>query len=405
MASVATRTRIPVFAQDVLLALVVAILQIAATIRASSGQVAVRPLEEPGYLGYALLAAGGLVLVARRRQPVAVYAATVALNCAYYLIGYPDGAATFSVFVAIYTLTAYGDGRRSIVIAGAGKAVLLPVWLLTATYTPPAAVGWLLFRISTTLMAGAFGESIRARDVLAAEAHERARRAEQTKEEEARRRVDAERLRIAREVHDTVAHAIAVINVQAGVSAHVLDKRPEQARDALGVIEETSARAGRELRATLGVLRAAEEDARAPAPGLAQVDELAGIAREAGLDVKVEAAVAGGHDLPSAVGSAAYRIVQESLTNVIRHAGPARVTVSMGCGPDGLEVVVTDDGPGAPATNGTGGADGGAGQGINGMRERAELLGGELTAGPRPSGGFEVRARIPLPPAPAASPS
>ena len=133
-------------------------------------------------------------------------------------------------------------------------------------------------------------------------------------------RVDAERLRIAREVHDTVAHAIAIINVQAGVTAHVLDKRPERAREALEVIEQTSSRALREMRAILGVLRDADE-ARAPHPGLGQIDELTAQARDAGLDVELEVRAPHRRRCPSAVGSAAYRILQESITNVIRHVG------------------------------------------------------------------------------------
>jgi signal transduction histidine kinase len=178
----------------------------------------------------------------------------------------------------------------------------------------------------------------------------------------------------------------------------VLDKRPEQARETLVTIEQTSARALGELRATLGMLRDAE-DRRAPPPGLGQVEELVGMAREAGLDVKLEVA-SPARELPSAVDQAAYRILQESITNVIRHAGPARVTVSLTYRADELELRVADDGRGPPdAGHGTEG-----GQGIVGMRERAALLGGELTAGPRPGGGFQVRARLPLPPEQAASP-
>jgi signal transduction histidine kinase len=235
------------------------------------------------------------------------------------------------------------------------------------------------------------GVSVRMRRKLIAEAHARAEGAERTREEEARRRVDAERLRIAREVHDTVAHAIAVINVQAGVTAHVLDKHPEQARATLVTIEQTSARALRELRVTLGVLRGADEDGRAPAPGLDRVDELVGIAREAGLDVTVESREAL-RELPGAVDTAAYRILQESITNVIRHAGPTRVTVALAHGADDLTIRVSDDGRGPADGNGSG-------RGIQGMQERCELLGGELTAGPRPAGGFEVLARLPVVPA------
>jgi len=248
-------------------------------------------------------------------------------------------------------------------------------------------------------MAAALGESVRSRRVIAAEALERARRAEQTREEEARSRVDAERLRIAREVHDTVAHAIAIINVQAGVTAYTLDKRPERAREALVTIEQTSAQALHEMRAVLGVLRDSG-NGRGPDPGLGQMNELAAMAREAGLDVKLEVTPPAA-PLPSAVDHTAYRILQESITNVIRHVGPTRVTVALDYGTDVLEVRVTDEGgrdaPGDDAAVTGGSAE--PGRGIVGMRERCGLLGGELTAGPRPCGGFEVKARLPLPPA------
>jgi signal transduction histidine kinase len=398
MDRVATRLRLPVQAQDALLAVFVTLFQILGTQRSALNQPGARPLADPGNLGYLLLAVAGLVLVARRRRPVAVFAVAAAVSLVYYAAGYPDGPGTVGLFVAVYTLTEQGDGRRSLRIAAAGIAVLSVVWLVVAEVPPFNAAGWVLFRIGTAVMAAALGESVRGRRVLAAEALERAERAERTREEEARRRVDAERLRIAREIHDTVAHAVAVINVQAGVTAHVLDKRPEQACEALVTIEQTSARALEELRATLGVLRGADPGSAPAAAGLDQVEELAAVARDAGLDVKVEAGPAP-RELPSAVDQAAYRILQESLTNAIRHAGRARVTVTLRYGPGALELLVADDGrgPDGPAAQG-------GGQGVVGMRERAELLGGELTAGPRPGGGFQVRARLPLRPDRAAHP-
>jgi signal transduction histidine kinase len=399
MAPIATRLRLPVQVQDAMLAVFVTLFQILGTMRAAGNQPAARPLADPDWLGYVLLTVAGLVLVVRRRWPVAVFATTVACSVVYYTAGYPDGPGWVGLFVAIYTATALGDGHRSLQIVAAGKVVLITVWLATADLQAFNAAGWVFFRIGAAIMAAALGESVRTRRVLAAEAQERVERAERTKEEEARRRVDAERLRIAREVHDTVAHAIAVINVHAGVTAHVLDKRPEQARDTLVTIEQTSARALGELRATLGMLREAD-DRRAPTPGLGQVEELVGMAREAGLDVKVEVA-SPPRELPGTTDHAAYRILQESITNAIRHAGPARVTVSVTYGPDELELRVADDGHG-PRDAGRGGGD--AGRGIVGMRERAALLGGELTAGPRPGGGFQVRACLPLPPDPAVAP-
>jgi signal transduction histidine kinase len=391
MGPIATRLRLPVQVQDAVLAVSVALFQLLGTYRATANQPGAHPLGDPAGLGYLLLAAGGLILLVRRRWPVAVFLTTTAIGLVYYAAGYPDGPAAIGLFVATYTLTAQGDGRRSLQIVAAGITLLAVAWLLVGDLQSFNPAGWVLFRIGTAVMAATLGESVRGRRVLAAEAVERAERAEQTKEAEARRRVDAERLRIAREVHDTVAHAIAVINVQAGVTAHVLDRRPQQARETLVTIEQTSARALGELRATLGMLRDAE-DRRAPTPGLGQVEELVGMAREAGLDVKLEVA-SPPRELPSAVDQAAYRILQESITNVIRHAGPARVTVSLTYGPADLQLRITDDGCGPRHADGSQG-----GRGIVGMRERAALLGGELTAGPRQGGGFQVQARLPLPP-------
>jgi signal transduction histidine kinase len=384
MGPIATRLRLPVQVQDAVLAVSVALFQLLGTYRATANQPGAHPLGDPAGLGYLLLAAGGLILLVRRRWPVAVFLTTTAIGLVYYAAGYPDGPAAIGLFVATYTLTAQGDGRRSLQIVAAGIALLAVAWLLVGDLQSFNPAGWVLFRIGTAVMAATLGESVRGRRVLAAEAVERAERAEQTKEAEARRRVDAERLRIAREVHDTVAHAIAVINVQAGVTAHVLDRRPQQARETLVTIEQTSARALGELRATLGMLRDAE-DRRAPTPGLGQVEELVGMAREAGLDVKLEVA-SPPRELPSAVDQAAYRILQESITNVIRHAGPARVTVSLTYGPSDLQLRITDDGCGPRHADGSQG-----GRGIVGMRERAALLGGELTAGPRQGGASRCR--------------
>jgi signal transduction histidine kinase len=391
MDRIAARLRLPTWAQDAVLAFFVAFAQIAGTRHVATSHEVAR-LGDPAYLGYLLLAVAGLALLFRHRWPIAVFALTAAISLVYYVAGYPDGPGWIALFIAAYTVTAGGDGQRSVQVVGGTMLLLTVVWLLTADLTPFEGAGWVFFRIGTAIMAVVLGDMFRARRVVAAEALERAERAERTRDEEARRRVDAERLRIAREVHDTVAHAIAVINVQAGVTAHVLDRRPERARETLVTIEQTSARALSELRSTLGVLRGTA-DGSAASPGLAQVDELAGLAREAGLDVKVEAA-SPPPELASAVDQAAYRIVQESLTNAIRHAGPARVTISVEFGPSDLELRIADDGRGP--CDGAGPA--GGGRGIVGMRERAALLGGELTAGAGPEGGFQVWARLPLSP-------
>jgi signal transduction histidine kinase len=395
-------------AHDVVLALFVTVMQVQGTLARVAAEGAPRPgtdLSDFGNLGFALLVVSGLVVTVRRRWPVPVFVTTALASLVYYGLDFPDGPGWLGLFVALYTVAAYGDGRRSLVIAGVGTAVLAIGWRFAAAdIEPHAAIGWVFFRIGASVMSVALGESVRSRRVIAVEAEERAELAERTREDEARARVDAERLRIAREVHDTVAHAIAIINVQSGVTAHVLDKRPERAREALQAIEQTSSRALREMRAILGVLRD-DSDGRGPHPGLEQIEELAAKARDAGLDVILEG-TSPAMPLPSAVGSAAYRILQESITNVIRHVGPTRVTLALNPGIDVLEIRVTDEGrrtgSGAdsadrPAGNGTD-TSASAGRGIPGMRERCQLLGGQLDARPTPGGGFEVTARLPLAP-------
>ncbi|HEY3506436.1 MAG TPA: sensor histidine kinase [Actinocatenispora sp.] len=390
---------------DALLALFVVVMQVQGTVVRNAGEAASRPLTDVGHLGYLLLIVSGLAIAVRRRWPVAVFVVTALASVAYYGVGFPDGPGWLGLFVALYTLAAYGDGRRSLVVAGVGITVLTAVWMAAAAdIEPRAAIGWVFFRIGASVMSVALGESVRSRRVIAADAQQRAALAERTREEEARARVDAERLRIAREVHDTVAHAVAIINVQSGVTAHVLDKRPEQARDALRAIEQTSSRALQEMRAILGVLRDDRDDTdgRGPYPGLGQIDELTDKARDAGLDITVERG-SPAVPLPTAVGSAAYRIVQESITNVIRHVGPTRVTVALRPGTDALELRVADEGrrtaADPPARNPTGTAgQPTSGRGIPGMRERCQLLGGDLDARSLPGGGFEVTARLPIAP-------
>lgn len=388
--------RLPTTAQDGLLAVFVTVMQIQGTVTRDLDEVSpARPLDDFGNLGYVLLIFSGLVVAGRRRWPLPVFLVTALASLAYYALEFRDGPGWLGLFVALYTLTSYGDGRRSLRIAASGIAALTVGWLVaSADVEPRAAIGWVFFRIGAAVMSAALGESVRARRFIAAQAQARAVWAEHTREDEARRRVDAERLRIAREVHDTVAHAIAIINVQSGVTAHVLDKRPQQARETLVAIEQTSSRALQEMRAVLGVLRDTDDE-RVPRPGLDQLDELAKRARDAGLDIELEANLP---ELPTAVGSAAYRILQESITNVIRHVGPTRVTVVLEQRPGALEVRVTDDGPlGRKITTTT--APRPSGRGIVGMRERCQLLGGNLTARPRPNGGFEVQALLPLEPA------
>jgi signal transduction histidine kinase len=214
--------------------------------------------------------------------------------------------------------------------------------------------------------------------------------AERTRAKEDRRRAGEERMRIARELHDVLAHNISLINVQAGVALHLMDEQPGQSRTALQAIKQASNDALKELRSVLDVLRQGEaQPPRASASGLAHLNRLVAGASATGLEVRTQ--VEGTpRPLPAGVDLAAFRIVQEALTNVTRHAGPASATVLVGYGSEELTVQVDDDGRG-PAGNGAG-----QGNGIRGMRERAAALGGELTAGPRPGSGFRVRARLPL---------
>jgi signal transduction histidine kinase len=374
---------------DALLAALVGAVNLAVAVTsdtAGTGRTPWRPLDA---LGYLLLALGPLALVARRRWPLGVLAVVEAASLAYSARTYPEGGTGLAVFVALYTVAAM-EQRRLVVAAAAAVTVALAVVTELTFYRETMFEGEPLYGAVVMLAAVFLGEAVRNRRAYVAELRDRAERAERTREEEARRRVDEERMRIARELHDVVSHSIGVISVQAGVAAHLLERRPDKAGEALATIRQASDEALDELHAMLGVLR--QPDGRAPlapAPGLAQLDALVAMAEGAGLRVEVDAS--GAAHLPPAVDLACYRIVQESLTNVVRHAGASSVTVTVAADGDTLVVEVTDDGPGAPgAGNGNG-----TRQGIVGMRERARALGGTLEAGPRPEGGFRVSARLP----------
>ena len=252
--------------------------------------------------------------------------------------------------------------------------------------------------ISNALLIAAvwlLGHFVGVRRVYVRQLEERTAELEQAREELARRAVIEERLRLARELHDVVAHAMSVIAVQSGVGAHVANTQPEEAAKALVAIEATSRAALEELRRLLGVLRQEHEPQGdlAPVPGLADLDSLLAEVTKAGLAVKLR--VNGTRPpLPAGVDLSAYRIVQEALTNVVKHAGPARAQVVVGYRDQDVTVEVTDDGRGAVASAGDGRA--GSGHGLIGMRERVAAFGGDLEVGPRPGGGFRVAARLPL---------
>ncbi|RKN51079.1 sensor histidine kinase [Micromonospora endolithica] len=352
------------------------------------------PPRDPLSVGAVLIAlAGCAALVLRRRYPLPVLAVVTGTAAGSILAEQARGPFVLTVALAAYTVATRTD-RRTAVVAGAASALVTgaaAVATLGISWWDPAAVVLVLW----FGVAVAAGDAVRSRRAYVAVLEERARRAEQTREQEARRRVAEERLRIARELHDVVAHHIALINVQAGVAGHLLREQPDAAEEALGHVRAASRTVLDELGTVLGVLRRDEEtDAPVePAPSLNRLDALVeGFAT----GQPVRWTVAGQpRPLPTAVDVAAYRIIQESLTNAHRHARGAAVAVRLRYDAAGITIEVRDDGVGS-APDGPGGTPG-AGMGLLGMRERAESAGGTLTAGPHPGGGFLVRAQLPAP--------
>jgi len=358
------------------LPIALAAVQIIGTRFGAAEQAGARPLDA---LAFALLAAGPLALLGRRRYPVPVAVATVAITLGYLALGYPYGPVVFSPAVALFYAAAAGHRYPAWIIAGLGYAGYAVVGArdgLDLTDLVGTAA-WLCLVLVV-------GEVARGRrEWVEAARHARA--------ETSRRQVSDERLEIARELHDVIAHNISLINVQAGVALHLMDEQPAQARSALTTIKQASKETLQELRATLGVLRRVDEEApRAPTPGLNRLDALVERVATAGVAATIE--VEGDRrPLPAAVDLAAYRIVQEALTNVYRHSGASAAVVQIGYGDREVTVQVDDDGRGVPL-----GDDDGGGNGIRGMQERATALGGTLTTGPRQEGGFRVCARLPL---------
>lgn len=386
-----TRAGARSWAFDGVTGLVVTAVLVAGAVAEANGTSHGRPfLPHPPVAAYALVAVAGLALVARRRAPIATLVVSLSAVVAYTGLGYVNGSAAVAPMIALYAVATAGNLRRSLIL-GAGTLVALVA--ASAAFQPSSlgtgGIPVFPFVIAATLFAGV---AVANRRAYVSSVEERALLAEQTREEESRRRVDVERLRIARELHDVVAHSIAMINVQSGVAAHVIDDRPDQAKEALVAIKGASKDALRELRGILDVLRSADDtDLTSPAPGLAEVEVLVDAANRAGLRATVVTTGAP-QALPAVVDLAAYRIVQESLTNALRYAGPASVSVALCYQPGHLVVEVSDDGrgPGEPA------GAGGGGHGIIGMRERAAAVGGTFHAGARPQGGFAVRASLPV---------
>jgi signal transduction histidine kinase len=362
---------------DVALALIVGTIVIVGTYIVGQHQPDRRALDA---VALALLAAGAAALGFRRRYPGWVLIFIKGITLLYLLLNYPRGPNFLPMHLAFFI--AVMQGRRPIAWAVLTAEFVLFPWLpyalgIEAAPTPTGIfglAGWLLVLATISELA-----YVRQQRVL------------RTREEEARRRAEEERLRIAHELHDVLGHTISLISVQAGVALHLIDQQPEQARVALSVIRDASKEALRELRSVLDVLRQDhEEPPRSPSPGLANLSDLILRASEAGLQVHTE--VSGDQKgLPASVDLTAFRIIQEALTNIMRHSGQTSSSVQVTYHERELTLRIDNDVASEASRDGMR-----LGQGIRGMRERATAVGGVVEAGPRPGGGFRVFARLPL---------
>jgi signal transduction histidine kinase len=398
---------------SIILAIFIAIVELAGAHVANNHQTALRPLDAGGDI---LIIVGAAALVVRRTWRIPTYLVSLAATVVYLLAGYPYAPVFFAVLVCIFGAVRTGH-RRAVWIAtavGYLVAVLAGRVVSSVGGVPLRApsVGISIAGAAWTIVALALAEGVRVRTERFAEIARTQAEHARARAEQARRQESDERLRIAQELHDVLGHHLSLINVQAGVGLHLMDEHPGQARAALEAIKEASTAALGEVRSVLGVLRTSDEAApRAPAPTLANLTTL--------IDAAETAVVGEPVLLPPEVDRAAFRIIQESLTNVRRHAGDgAHASVVLTYRPEGLVLRVSDDGAGAPGwvgvdsrndaradartdarvdrTPGGHARSGESGNGIAGMRARAVALGGTLTAGPGPSGGFVVTATLPI---------
>jgi signal transduction histidine kinase len=361
------------WAADTVLAAVVAYIGLHGTSGAGRLQASSTPV---GALAYTLVIVAAASLVVRRRWPLVTLAVVAVATSVYLYQGYPYGPILISLLVAVYTMARWCSIRTA-AIAGAIVIAFLAVHLITGR----GVSGGLLSVVPVSawvVVPFAVGAVLRVRLQMVG----------RDRQEWARRHADEERLRVAQEVHDVVGHGLSAIAMQADIALHVLPRQPDHAAVALTAISRTSKEALDELRATLSaVRREGGPDARAPLPGLARLDELIARMSDSGVPVVVES-TGERRQLPPAVDLAAYRVIQESLTNVLRHAGPASVTVGIGFEAEevAIEVLNTGSAVTAPVVEG---------HGILGMRHRAEGIGGSLRAEPVAGGGFHVSARLP----------
>lgn len=336
-------------------------------------------------VAYPLAVVAAVPLAFLRRAPLAALLGVEGGAIVCVAVFKPVEAAIALLVVALFTVALVGDRQRSLLVGGVTAVLLVATTLVVDGEIELADA---VIRLLLVFAAVAVGDTIRSRRALRAATLRQAEREEREREEESRRRVANERLRIARDLHDSMAHALVAINVRAGVAAHLTDSQNPTA--ALLDIKAVSADALRDLRATLGLLREQGDAAPvSPALDLAALPELINRARASGLDADIDMEV-NGQGVPSPVGQAAFRIVQEALTNVVRHAHASSAHVVVATGNGALRVEVTDDGRG-----GTGGTEG---HGLRGMAERAAALGGRVDTGPRAEGGWRVQAVLPLSP-------
>lgn len=333
-------------------------------------------------LGVVLALLAG-VLVLWRRTPLPVAVAITILCLLYHLLGYPGLAPAVVLFVALYALTARGDGFRSSAVA-----IVLIVAVSAVPLLPPepVAFGWSIAGPAVGLVAvAAFGDAARARQAAVDQQLEAVRR---VAEQDARQLAMEERIEVAREVHDVLAHTITVISVQAAAAAEALDDRPEDTRVALAAVRSAAREAIIELRGTLALLRTGPPAVDSPAPGLGQLRPLRDLAEATGLAVSMT--VTGQEAVSPEVERVVYRIVQEALTNTIRHAAATTTAVTVDVTGDEVVVEIIDNGVG-----GSGQPPEADGHGLAGMNERVRALGGTLRTGPLPGSGFRVAARLP----------
>jgi signal transduction histidine kinase len=344
-----------------------------------------------------------LVIALRRRMPEKMLLLAIGLGLTQLALNVQTMAADFAMLVIVYTVAATGSrwtSRLALAMGLCAAPMAQMRWPQDGSALGNAAKA--VFLTVPFALAWVLGDSIRTRRAYFAQLEERASRLEKEREAQAKVAVAAERARIARELHDVVAHNVSVMVVQADGAAYVLDAAPDQAKKALETISSTGRQALAEMRRLLGVLRTGEHQEGGeyvPQPDVEQIDDLVAQCRTSGLpvDFKVEGTP---RPLPSGVELTAYRIVQEALTNTRKHGGPnAGASVRLVYFDDGLGLLVEDDGKGAPHELYEEGGTDGQGHGLIGMRERVGMVGGTLDAGPRPGGGFRISALLPLKPA------